>query len=53
MLFRSTAPLIATSLIEKTGNNASPAYMMMAGALIALVGSIWVTRYGGNVMQEA
>ena len=52
-LFSGTAPLIATSLIEKTGNNASPAYMMMAGALIALVGSIWVTRYGGNVMQEA
>src|SRR5690349_11687848 len=32
-LFSGTAPLIATSLIERTHNNASPAYMMMASAV--------------------
>jgi MFS family permease len=51
-IFSGTAPLIATSLVEKTGNNASPAYMMMASALFALVGSIWVDRFGGNVMGQ-
>src|SRR5436190_13020735 len=28
-IFSGTAPLIATSLIEKTRNNAAPAYMMV------------------------
>lgn len=51
-LFSGTAPLVATALIGNTGSNASPAYMMMASALIALVGSLWVTRYGGNVMAH-
>jgi MHS family proline/betaine transporter-like MFS transporter len=51
-LFSGTAPLIATTLIEQTGNNASPAYMMMASALIALVGSVFVDRFGGNVMAR-
>lgn len=50
-LFSGTAPLIATSLIEKTGNNASPAYMMIGSALIALLGSLPATRLGGNVMH--
>jgi MFS transporter, MHS family, proline/betaine transporter len=49
-LFSGTAPLIATSLIERTGNNASPAYMMIGSALIALIGSFFVNRFGGNVM---
>jgi len=51
-LFSGTAPLIATTLIEKTGNNASPAHMMAASALIALVGSFFVSRYGGNVIAN-
>jgi len=51
-LFSGTAPLIATSLVERTGNNASPAYMMIGSALLALVGSFWVGRLGGNVMGE-
>lgn len=52
-LFSGTAPLIATSLIERTGNNASPAYMMAASALLALIGSLWVGRFGGHVMAPA
>ena len=50
-LFSGTAPLVATSLIGGTGQMASPAFLMMACALIALVGSLWVERYGGNVIK--
>ena len=50
-LFSGTAPLVATSLIGGTGQTASPAFLMMACALIALVGSRWVERYGGNVLR--
>ena len=50
-LFSGTAPLVATSLIGGTGQMASPAFLMMACASIALVGSLWVERYGGNVMK--
>jgi hypothetical protein len=50
-LFSGTAPLVATTLIERTHNNASPAYMMIVSALIALAGS-FVSRYGGNVMRK-
>jgi MFS family permease len=49
-LFSGTAPLVATSLIGSTGQMASPAFLMMACALIALVGSWWVERYGGHVL---
>jgi MFS family permease len=52
-LFSGTAPLIATSLIEQTGNNASPAYMMIGSALIAIAGSLFAGRFGGNVLHRA
>jgi len=51
-LFSGTAPLIATSLIERTGSNVSPAYMMMVSAVIALIGSLFVGRFGGNVLSN-
>lgn len=51
-LFSGTAPLVATSLIERTGSNVSPAYMMMVSAIIALVGSLFVNRFGGNVLTR-
>jgi MFS transporter, MHS family, proline/betaine transporter len=51
-LFSGTAPLIATSLIDRTGSNTSPAYMMAASAIIALAGSFFVERYGGNVLAR-
>ena len=52
-LFSGTAPLIATTLDQRyRPGDASPAYMMMASAVFALVGSIWVDRFGGNVMGQ-
>jgi len=52
-IFSGTAPLVATALIRDTGQNSAPAYMMMASALIAMAGSLWVTRYGGNVLAPS
>jgi predicted MFS family arabinose efflux permease len=52
-IFSGTAPLVATTLIRDTGSPVSPAYLMMFSALLALIGSIWVERYGGNVMKRA
>jgi MFS family permease len=51
-LFSGTAPLVATTLIRETGQAASPAYMMMASAALALAGSLWVDRFGGNVLAR-
>ena len=52
-LFSGTAPLIATSLIEQTRNNASPAYMMIVSAVIAFAGSLFASRHGGNVLARS
>jgi len=51
-LFSGTAPLVATSLISETGRATSPAYMMMFSAALALIGSLWIDRLGGNVMTR-
>jgi MHS family proline/betaine transporter-like MFS transporter len=51
-LFSGTAPLVATSLIGETGRATSPAYMMMFSAALALIGSLWVDRLGGNVITR-
>jgi MFS family permease len=50
-LFSGTAPLVATTLIRETGSVTSPAWLMMACALLAFVGSLWVERRGGNVLK--
>jgi MFS family permease len=52
-IFSGTAPLVATSLIRDTGSATSPAYLMMFSAVLALIGSVWVQRFGGNVMKRA
>jgi MFS transporter, MHS family, proline/betaine transporter len=52
-IFSGTAPLVATSLISETGRATSPAYMMMVSAALALIGSTWVNRLGGNVIGRA
>jgi hypothetical protein len=52
-IFSGTAPLVATTLIRDTGQAASPAYMMMASAALALLGSLWVERFGGNVLARS
>jgi MFS family permease len=49
-LFSGMAPLAASTLIRYTGSVISPAYLMMGSALLALVGSVWVNRFGGNVL---
>lgn len=50
-IFSGTAPLVATTLIRDTSQMASPAFLMMFSAVLALLGSLWVERYGGNVMK--
>lgn len=50
-IFSGLSPLMATTLIRQTGSAAAPAYLMMASALIALVGSLGTRRYGGAVMD--
>lgn len=51
-IFSGTAPLVATTLIRDTGQATSPAYMMMVSAVLALIGSIWVERFGGHVLEK-
>ena len=50
-VFSGTAPLVATTLIRETGQPASPAFLMVGSAVLALLGSLWVDRYGGNVLK--
>ena len=50
-LFSGMAPLAATTLIRETGSPVSPAYLMMGSAALALLGSLWVDRHGGNVLK--
>jgi MFS family permease len=50
-LFSGTAPLVATTLIRDTGAVTSPWYLMAASSALALVGSLWVDRYGGSVLR--
>ena len=51
-IFSGTAPLVATSLIRDTAAPTSPAYLMMFSGALALAGSLWVERFGGNVMKR-
>ncbi|HEY7288774.1 MAG TPA: MFS transporter [Vicinamibacterales bacterium] len=51
-LFSGTAPLVATTLIRETGSVTAPAMLMMACAFLAIVGSLYVDRYGGNVLPR-
>ncbi|MDP2321666.1 MAG: MFS transporter [Acidobacteriota bacterium] len=51
-IFSGTAPLVATTLIRDTDRMASPAFLMMFAAGLALLGSLWVDRYGGHVMPS-
>jgi len=50
-VFSGTAPLAATALIRDTGVASSPWMLMAASAAMALLGSFWVGRYGGNVLK--
>lgn len=49
-LFSGTAPLVATTLIQRTGSNTSPALVMIVSGVLALAGSFALSRYGGHVL---
>jgi hypothetical protein len=47
--FSGTAPLLATVAISATGSTAAPALVMGSTAALALLGSLWSERHGGQV----
>ena len=49
-IFSGTAPLLATTLIRDMATATAPALLMMGCGLLALVGSFWTERFGGNVL---
>jgi MFS transporter, MHS family, proline/betaine transporter len=51
-IFSGTAPLVATTLIREVDSATAPALLMIGCGLIALAGSFFVTRYGGNVLAR-
>ena len=51
-VFSGMSPLAATSLIKETGDPISPAWLMMACALLTLAGSFALRRLGGEVLPE-
>jgi MFS family permease len=51
-IFSGTAPLVATSMIGRMASATAPAWLMIGCAILALVGSLWVERYGGNVLRK-
>jgi MFS transporter, MHS family, proline/betaine transporter len=52
-IFSGMSPLVATTLIRETGNAAAPAFLIMGGAILALIASAGINRLGGNVLQTA
>jgi MFS family permease len=52
-IFSGAAPLVATTLIRDTGSVTAPWYLMVFSSLLALIGSLWVERYGGNVIPSS
>jgi len=49
-LFAGTAPMINAWLIQKTGNNAMPAYYLMAGAVLGIIGLLYSRDSTGEPM---
>ncbi len=47
--FSGTAPLLATAAIAATGSVSAPALVMGVCAALALIGSLFVPRYGGRI----
>jgi MFS transporter, MHS family, proline/betaine transporter len=50
-IFSGTAPLVATTLIRELGTPTAPAILMIACGALALAGSLWSARLGGQVLQ--
>jgi predicted MFS family arabinose efflux permease len=51
-VFSGMSPLVATTLIRETGLPAAPAALAAGTALITLIGSFWLERYGGQVLRR-
>jgi MFS family permease len=51
-VFSGMSPLVATTLIRETGRPAAPAALAAGTALITLIGSLWLERYGGHVLRR-
>ena len=51
-IFSGMSPLMATTLLRETGSLASPGFLMAGCALLALVGSLAASRFGGNVLGD-
>jgi MFS transporter, MHS family, proline/betaine transporter len=51
-IFSGTAPLVATTLIREMGTVKAPAWLMVGCGLLALTGSFWTERYGGQVLAR-
>ena len=49
-IFSGTAPLVATTMIRETDSVTAPAALMVGCGLLALIGSLWTQRYGGQVL---
>ena len=52
-IFSGLAPLVATTLIRETGSVVAPAILAASTGVLAIVGSLWVGRHGGNVLRGA
>jgi predicted MFS family arabinose efflux permease len=52
-LFSGTAPLVATSLVQGTGSQTAPAYVMVGCGLLSLVASLGLPHHGGFVIGKA
>ena len=52
-IFSGLAPLVATTLIRETGSVQAPAILAAVTAAIAIAGSFWLGRYGGNVLKRS
>jgi hypothetical protein len=51
-IFSGTSPLVATTMIRDMGTVTAPAALMMACAVLALAGSLWLKQHGGNVLPR-
>jgi MFS family permease len=51
-IFSGMSPLAATTLIRATGSASAPAMLIAGAALLTLIGSVWLERYGGHVLKR-
>lgn len=49
-IFSGLSPLVATTLVRETASPASPGFLMAGCAVLTLVASLAIGRFGGNVL---